>query len=107
MNAASKSCYSRSSFNLSSPRDVKLFLPAEFHYPGNWSTFISFLSILGANNGLSDLIALYLVDGYAKLVIDLGPHPMAPLELYMNKGDRLDDKTWHTVEVIRERKVRQ
>lgn len=58
----------------------------------------------GANNGLSDLIALYLVDGYAKLVIDLGPHPMAPLELYMNKGDRLDDKTWHTVEVIRERK---
>jgi len=63
--------------------------------------------ILGANNGLPDSIALYLVDGFAKLVIALGPHPMTPLELYMNKGDRLDDRTWHTVQVIRERKVRQ
>lgn len=50
-------------------------------------------------------MALLLVEGYMKLVITLGPHPNAPLELYMNRGDRLDDRTWHTVEIIRELKV--
>ena len=40
-----------------------------------------------------------------KLVLTLGPHPNAPLELYMNRGDRLDDRQWHTVEVIRSLKV--
>lgn len=50
-------------------------------------------------------MALMLVDGYVKLVLTLGPHPNAPLELYMNRGDRLDDRTWHTVEIIRSLKV--
>ena len=64
-----------------------------------------FLSMSGANNGLPDVMALMLVDGFMKLVLTLGPHPNAPLELYMNKGDRLDDRKWHTVQVIRELKV--
>ena len=70
-------------------------------------TFVSFffLSMSGANNGLPDVMALMLVDGFMKLVLTLGPHPNAPLELYMNKGDRLDDRKWHTVQVIRELKV--
>ena len=50
-------------------------------------------------------MALMLVDGFVKLVLTLGPHPNAPLELYMNRGDRLDDRQWHTVEVIRSLKV--
>jgi len=50
-------------------------------------------------------MALMLVDGYIKLVLTLGPHPNIPLELYLNRGERLDDRTWHTVEVIRALKV--
>ena len=50
-------------------------------------------------------MALMLVEGYVKLVLTLGPHPNAPLELYMNQGDRLDDRKWHTVEIIRSLKV--
>ena len=68
-----------------------------------WSLF--FLSMSGANNGLPDVMALMLVDGFMKLVLTLGPHPNVPLELYLNKGDRLDDRKWHTVQVIRELKV--
>ena len=64
-----------------------------------------FLPMSGANNGLPDVMALMLVEGFMKLVLTLGPHPNAPLELYMNKGDRLDDRKWHTVQVIRELKV--
>ena len=64
-----------------------------------------FMSMSGANNGLPDVMALMLVDGFMKLVLTLGPHPNAPLELYLNKGDRLDDRKWHTVQVIRELKV--
>ena len=63
------------------------------------------MSLSGANNGLPDVMALMLVDGFMKLILTLGPHPNAPLELYMNKGDRLDDRKWHTVQVIRELKV--
>ncbi|KAJ7384989.1 beta-catenin binding [Desmophyllum pertusum] len=55
----------------------------------------------GANNGIPDVMALMLVEGYVKLVITLGPHPNAPLELYMNRGDKLDNKQWHTVQIIR------
>lgn len=62
-------------------------------------------TLLGSNNGLPDVMALMIVEGFAKLVITLGPHPNAPLELYMNRGDRLDDRKWHTVEIIRELKV--
>lgn len=58
----------------------------------------------GSNNGLPDVMAVMMVEGYIKLVLTLGPHPNAPLELYMNRGDRLDDRQWHTVEVIRELK---
>ena len=61
----------------------------------------------GANNGLPDVMALMIVEGYVKLVITLGPHPNAPLELYMNRGDRLDDRKWHTVQIIRELKVQK
>lgn len=50
-------------------------------------------------------MALMLVEGYVKLVLTLGPHPNAPLELYMNRGDRLDDRKWHMVEIIRSLKV--
>lgn len=50
-------------------------------------------------------MALMLVEGYVKLVITLGPHPNAPLELYMNRGDKLDNKQWHTVQIIRNLKV--
>jgi len=50
-------------------------------------------------------MALMLVGGYIKLVLTLGPHPNAPLELYMNRGDRLDDRKWHMVEIIRSLKV--
>ena len=60
-----------------------------------------------SNNGLPDVMAVMMVEGYIKLVLTLGPHPNAPLELYMNRGDRLDDKQWHTVEVIRELKVKK
>lgn len=52
-------------------------------------------------------MAVMMVEGYIKLVLTLGPHPNAPLELFMNRGDRLDDRQWHTVEVIRELKVKK
>ena len=62
-------------------------------------------TLLGSNNSLPDVMALMIVEGFAKFVITLGPHPNAPLELYMNRGDRLDDRKWHTVEIIRELEV--
>lgn len=68
-------------------------------------TIFVYLIYPGANNGLPDVMALMLVEGYVKLVLTLGPHPNAPLELYMNRGDRLDDRQWHTVEIIRSLKV--
>ena len=63
------------------------------------------LTFSGANNGLPDFMALLLVDGYVQLVITLGAHPSAPLVLYMNRGDPLNNREWHTVEVIRSLKV--
>ena len=52
-------------------------------------------------------MAVMLVGGYIQLKMSLGPHPSAPLVMYMNRGNRLDDGNWHIVQVSRQLKVNE
>nr|QDE55751.1 cadherin 1 [Nematostella vectensis] len=55
----------------------------------------------GANNGLKDFIAVVLRGGRVELFVSLG---LDPVTVKMDKGPRLDDGEWHTVQVLRNMK---
>ena len=74
-----------------------------FHHISHFDVFNIFLRLTtGGSNGMMDFLAVSLINGYVAVAISLGGRSSS---FNLRNGRRLDDGSWHHVEIKRMKKV--